>query len=508
MIIKRKVGLLKFDFFYIKLSLCCLILYSHNIFYQQKNQETKAIDSLIEATNQVYMRYEFLPLIPLSQNILKKSEKIDYEKGLVYGNFYIANALVGIGKYKESNEYLQKSQAYRKYLEKDLMQSSRNYGLLGDNYLSLKLYSLSRKNFQMSIDELKKSKKRDRTIIRTESSTYLNIGELYKEMKKYDSAYYYIIKAKNLIRNLDAKDIEIEKNIIEIDLGLHHLEYKDQDSAKYYFNSAIRKSTLDVLVKIYAYEGLGNLYQKQKKYLEAEQSYLKAIDIIERYNYPIENFEIYKNLSQIYNLLGDSAKSENFLEQFNNNQDSLDLSKKVERDIIINDVLKIEKEIHQEENKRRMLYGGIAFGALVLIASLYVFYNFKKKSKKLVEEKESIALLKEDENKELKQKINEAFDEIITLAKTNNSSFWTRFQEVYPNFKDNFLAVSQDFKVGDLTFCAYVYLGFSSKEIADHTFKTLKTIENYRYNIRKKLSLVPDQDFNMAIKDIANRKLS
>ena len=72
MIIKRKVGLLKFDFFYIKLSLCCLILYSHNIFSQQKNQETKAIDSLIEATNQVYMRYEFLPLIPLSQNILKK----------------------------------------------------------------------------------------------------------------------------------------------------------------------------------------------------------------------------------------------------------------------------------------------------------------------------------------------------------------------------------------------------------------------------------------------------
>ena len=75
MIIKRKVGLLKFDFFYIKLSLCSLILYSHNIFSQQKNQETKAIDSLIEATNQVYMRYEFLPLIPLSQNILKKSEK-------------------------------------------------------------------------------------------------------------------------------------------------------------------------------------------------------------------------------------------------------------------------------------------------------------------------------------------------------------------------------------------------------------------------------------------------
>ena len=75
MIIKRKVGLLKFDFFYIKLSLCSLILYSHNIFSQQINQETKAIDSLIEATNQVYMRYEFLPLIPLSQNILKKSEK-------------------------------------------------------------------------------------------------------------------------------------------------------------------------------------------------------------------------------------------------------------------------------------------------------------------------------------------------------------------------------------------------------------------------------------------------
>lgn len=504
MIRKHKIVILKFDFFFIRLFLFCGILYSQNIFSQQKTQETKTIDSLIESTNQVYMRYEFLTLIPLSQNILKKSKKINYEKGLVYGNFYIASALGGIGKYKESNEYVQKSQAYKKYLETDPMQSSRHYGLLGDNYLSLELYSLCRKNYQMSIDELKKSKNRDHTIIRTESTTYLTLGQLYKEMKKYDSAYYYIIKARNLIQNIHLEQIEIEKNLIEIDLGSYHLEHKDLDSAKYYFNNAIRKSTLEVPVKIYAYQGLGDLYQKQKNYVEAEQSYLRAIKIIERYNYPIENFEIYKNLSHIYNFLRNPAKSVYFLDLFNKKQDSLDLSKKIERDIIISDIIKIEKENLLQEN--RSSTGTYIFLACLATVLISLFLNYR--NRKLVEEKESIVSIKEDENKELKQKLNEAFNEIINLAKTNNPFFWTRFQEVYPNFKDNFLEISQDLKVADLTFCAYVYLGFSSKEIADYTFKALKTVENYRYNIRKKLSLVPDQDFGMAIKDIANRKSS
>ena len=499
--IRNSIDWLQFDFNGIRLSFVFLLFFSASFFPQQRKKEIRMIDSLIEENNKVYMRYEFLKLIPLSQKIMEKSRKINYEKGLVYGNFYIANALGGIGKFKESNNYINKSQAYKKYLEKDPMQSSRNFALLGNNYQSLELYSSSIKNYQTSIKELKKSKIRDHVIIRTESSLYATLGLLYSEMKKYDSVYYYIIKSKNLIKNMDIKEIEIEKNLLEVDLGFYYLYIKNVDSAKYCFNNAIKKSTLDIPVKIYAYQGLGDLHYKQKNYLEAEHNYLKSIQFIKKSKYPIEDYKIYKNLSQIYNFLGESTKSVYFLDLFNKKQDSLDTAKKVERDIIINDIIKIEKENLLQENRSSMwIYTFLACLSTILV-SIFLHYR----NRKVVEEKENMVSIKEVENKELKQKLNEAFVEVYQMAKDNSPAFWVRFQEVYPRFKDNLMNVNPNLKPSEFTFCAYIYLGFSSKEISDYTFKASKTIENYRYNVRKKLELLPEKDLMMSIREIADR---
>ena len=109
-------------------------------------------------------------------------------------------------------------------------------------------------------------------------------------------------------------------------------------------------------------------------------------------------------------------------------------------------------------------------------------------------EKETIIKEKEEETKELKLKVNEAFDEVVQLAKDNSPEFLTRFQEVYPNFQEKLLKINPQIRTSELTFCAYLFLGFSTKEIAEYTFKAVKTIENNRYNIRKKLGLSPEKD--------------
>lgn len=493
------------QFGYIKLCLFFLLVCSSGVFSQRKTDEIKAIDSLIEETNKVYMNYESYGLIPMAQDILKRSKKADYEKGLVYGNFYIATALGSIGNYKESIRYIQKSQAFKEYLNQDLMQSSRNYGLLGDNYLSLELYSLCSKNYQKTIDELRKVKVKDEIIIRTESSTYFTFGKLYMAVKKYDSVFYSLKKAEELIRNINSDDIDIEKNLITLDFGNYYLDIGKLDSAQYYFQKAISDDKKEIPVKLYAYQSLGELQLKKGKYKEAEKSFLMSASIMKKHNYPVENFDVYKNLSTVYYRLNDLERSAKYTSLYNKHQDSLTAIKKLERDAIIKDIMKMEKDQLQKENKRN-LWTNITLGIIfTLLLSLLIYKFTKKNTQKLIEEKDQIVSIKEVENVQLKQKLNEAFDEVYQMAKENNPAFWIRFQEVYPRFKENLSKINPDLKVSDLTFCAYIYLGFSSKEISDYTFKASKTIENYRYNVRKKLELLPEKDLMMSIKEIADR---
>ncbi|REC74319.1 hypothetical protein DRF60_17795 [Chryseobacterium elymi] len=92
-----------------------------------------------------------------------------------------------------------------------------------------------------------------------------------------------------------------------------------------------------------------------------------------------------------------------------------------------------------------------------------------------------------------KQKTSEAFDGIMYLAKNNSSEFWGHFQEKYPDFQKKLLEINSSLKVSELILCAYIYLGFNTKDIAEYTFKAVQTVKNNKYNLRKRLS-VPAKD--------------
>ena len=120
-------------------------------------------------------------------------------------------------------------------------------------------------------------------------------------------------------------------------------------------------------------------------------------------------------------------------------------------------------------------------------------------TEKLEKEERLNELLKAQEQKtyELKQKINESFAEITQLAKENDPQFLSRFQEVYPEFVSKLLMKNPDLKNTELNLCAYIYMDFSSKEIADYTFKSLKTIQNRKNILRKRLDIASSIDLNV-----------
>jgi DNA-binding NarL/FixJ family response regulator len=98
--------------------------------------------------------------------------------------------------------------------------------------------------------------------------------------------------------------------------------------------------------------------------------------------------------------------------------------------------------------------------------------------------------------------VNESFDEIINLAKENHPNFYTRFQEVYPDFQRKILEINSTLQNSELILLAYIYLNFETKEIADYLFKSPKTIQNRKHNLRKKLQIPSSIDFYVWLRTI------
>ncbi len=88
------------------------------------------------------------------------------------------------------------------------------------------------------------------------------------------------------------------------------------------------------------------------------------------------------------------------------------------------------------------------------------------------------------------------------MVKDNAPEFWNSFQTIYPDFTGKMLKIDPKFKTSELILSAYLYLGFTTKEISQYTFKSVKTIENNRYNFRKKSIFPQKKTFLSGLKNI------
>jgi hypothetical protein len=82
-------------------------------------------------------------------------------------------------------------------------------------------------------------------------------------------------------------------------------------------------------------------------------------------------------------------------------------------------------------------------------------------------EKKKKAILEatEREVSVLQDKLNDAFDEVIELARENDPSFLARFRMIYPEFINNLLKAHPQLIESELWLCAMVYLNFPRKRL-------------------------------------------
>src|SRR5690606_2246117 len=75
------------------------------------------------------------------------------------------------------------------------------------------------------------------------------------------------------------------------------------------------------------------------------------------------------------------------------------------------------------------------------------------------------------------------------LAIANCPSFYEEYIKAYPNFRSNLLKIAPYLNLEKQKICAYLRLGFTTKETAHYTNVSERSDEGRRYRMRKDLKL-------------------
>jgi DNA-binding CsgD family transcriptional regulator len=131
--------------------------------------------------------------------------------------------------------------------------------------------------------------------------------------------------------------------------------------------------------------------------------------------------------------------------------------------------------------------------SLCTLAGIYCINRREKLVIKLHIEKERL-------NELLKKTDKIAFyQDLYELAMSKNSLFITYFKSQFPDFFENILSAHPSIVSSELEICALISLNLSTKEIATATNSTIRSVENKKYRIRKKLNIPVDVDTSLYI---------
>ncbi|WP_415325722.1 helix-turn-helix transcriptional regulator [Chryseobacterium sp. MMS23-Vi53] len=499
------------------------ILFSELIFCQ--NKELNKIDDFYKRSDKAFENYDNLKAF----NYALLGKNLAFKKGdskyLAEGYYRLSSILSDLALTKESLYYANKA-SEEKYTQKDKVLQAKILDIKSYNYY---ITGLS----QTLKEELKAIK-----IIENENSVeanelrgrlYSSIAGYYENTKEdFDSAFIFYKLAENNFRKVPEKinlenlsyyyirrgTFSIKKNDINPELTKDQKK-SNYDSAFYYYNKSFELATKYKSATLQPqYQSFGDYYYSIDDYPKSLEFYLKSIKEKNSINEPY-NIRTYKNISELYELLGDKQNHIKYSKIFDQKRAQLETGNSKNIDYIVKTILKDkQKEFDDNQRKKNIwIFGGIA-GLLIFMFFIYKILHKKLQHKQTIisevtytlQEKENLISQKHIETTELKQKVNDAYGEVIDLAKNNDPSFYFRFLEVYPDFQKKLLEFSPGLRTSELVLCAYTFLGFNIKDVADYTFKSVNTVRNRKQNLRKKFNLSTEQDMGIWLRNLTGEK--
>ena len=476
----------------------CIFIFLIIFPFKNLRSQNRKIDSLIEASQSERLNGEFKKFIAEQNIILKESKKKNYSKGIAMSYYYIGTSYQGSGDCGKALSFLN-SALKEKYTQTDQNLESDIISNIGHCYLQQSLYKDALEKYRLAI-KIAETSKGDINYIK--SRNYSNIGNVYATLKNSrDSAYYYYSKAYYYVKNYSKNKQTREKNNTAATICLNIGDIWNNvrvDSTKYYFNKAMfyNRKVKDIIFDALLEHRIGTLNYNSQDYKKAEYHLEKAKTIFEERKDIHALPEIYTLLSELNKKLGNEKKYAEYRDLLINTDIKINAVQKSARMATVDNVIKEKNEIFRKKEIR--LYWIITTILLITLSVIIFSFYFHKRKKddsvlRLKKERDIIQQ-KEMEAKELKLKINESFDEVVQLAKDNSPEFFIRFQEVYPKVYAAILKINPSLVSSELKFCAMLFLNFSTKDIAEFTSTSPKTVQNRKNSIRKKLDIPSDID--------------
>ncbi len=354
-------------------------------------------------------------------------------------------------KYPEALQY---------YLESIRIRESQNDSsnlAKGYNNIALVYYEMGNPTeslkFHLKSVVIKKSRNDQKGL----ASSYGNIGNLYyemgqqlnkrKEFKKADSIFDVCLKYH--VDALKIQEEQVQKNPDNVNLQAG-LAGTYNNIGNVYFEKALLNDNNSTLLELaldfhnkaiaiqepieddrglsHSYINMAGIYDKQKKFDKAVETYNKALKLLEGSGMREELKTIYEGLAAMYESKGDHKMALMYYKMFTNEKDSIfsiEQSRQFDELQLRYDTEKKERELDNKNSKlriqqeqiekgqlqeRNLLVGIFSVSAVVVLIGILLFviwnrYQLKTKTGKLLEEQNAIIAYK---NKEITDSIRYA----------------------------------------------------------------------------------------------------
>lgn len=443
------------------------------------------IDSLqTKETKKLMENGDYNGVIAMEKKLLKRSKELNYTKGEIRGYMNLADYLCGLNRNKESFYFLSISEKKLREFNEAVLITRLNI-IYGKNYHGLGLYKESLLSFNKAI------------------RLAYNISD--KEERNRGLNYIYNQKMiafaeKGLMDSVYSMERKLPVNSeLYVSRAERNLKSKKLDSAEYYLNKAnLFSSQAPAESRSRVLLSYGELYFYKKEYEKALKYYFQSLQVVKKIGLKKSERVIYQRIYENYKKQNDIERANEYLEKYTALNDSLN---SVERNILDIPIRRITDENIENEKQKKNVFYYIMIGVILL--SIILFAVLYKTNKSRQKQKDLLIMEKEKETEILKKQLSSSIDELVQLAKENSPEFFTRFNEVYPEFRRELLGISPRSKASEITFCAYLFLNFSTKDIAEFTFTSPRTVQTRKYNIRKKFNIPSNEDLYIWIQNIA-----
>lgn len=241
------------------------------------------------------------------------------------------------------------------------------------------------------------------------------------------------------------------------------------------------------------YDNVGNLYLNTKQPDSAVYYLNKGLYLAEKLNLQENQLGFLNQLKIAYQRAGDSIKANIIGQKYGVLLEHQNLKKVDVLQTSVKNV--IQKNQKQQEVKANAFKVVIFVFFIIIILLSFIYYTRFKKQKLSLEEKQKIIKEKQDNIEKLQRREQKSsiLDEAIKYAVENNPVFLKMYKEAYPDFFAKLYSLSPELTQDDLKCCAMLHLNFSTKEIASYTHTSIRTIENRKFRIRKKINVLDSQ---------------